>query len=36
MAHSEAAHGYREMDGNFRTTMVPRDWVPDAWDTPDY
>ena len=27
---------YREMDGNFRTTMVPRDWVPDAWDTPDY
>ena len=27
---------YREMDGNFRTTMVPKDWVPDAWDTPDY
>ena len=27
---------YREMDGNFRTTMVPRDWAPDAWDTPDY
>ena len=27
---------YREMDGNFRTTMVPRDWVPDEWDTPDY
>ena len=27
---------YREMDGNFRTTMVPKDWVPDEWDTPDY
>ena len=27
---------YREMDGNFRSTMVPKDWMPDEWDTPDY
>ena len=25
---------YREMDGSFRSTMVPKDWVPDEWDTP--
>ena len=27
---------YREMDGSFRSTMVPKDWVPDEWDTPNY
>ena len=21
---------------SFRSTMVPKDWVPDEWDTPNY